>query len=184
MEYSEYYLIKPTEIDKIEKLVDKNTFDKEAEKKWTIVVSKNSKIKKSVDIALYFRNHAYTAWEFELFEKGKSIASGRFGDNDEAGIHYEQNFLKGDVKHMASLLGVDAKALEKNLKDEYPDVEVFAELVDFEIAPVTPYDLEKEKEQEEEEEWNNDYFGSSNEYDDDGYGNKGGSYRDDEEDYY
>ena len=147
MEYGDYYLVRPAEVGKLtklpaksRKLVEMMTKGIKKTDKWIELPIDEPKLPKLVDVAVHFNNYEWSAWDFDVFAKGKCILSGCFGENGEAGIDESMNELDGDVAKAASLLAVDPKKLAKILDDE--DMEKFAKLVGFEILPITPTDLE------------------------------------------
>ena len=60
-----------------------------------------------------------------LYAKGKTIANGLFGENEESGVSLDDNCLEGDLDAAAKLLGADAKKLRKVVEASDPDVEKF-----------------------------------------------------------
>lgn len=158
MEYSAYYVIPTKEVDKLSSLppismqVDDEALENiqlvelGPDKKWFIWVPEEEEdetIPQKVDVALYFENHEWASWQFRLYYQGKDIASGCFGENDESGVSLEDNYFNGDLKHVAEILQVDETNLKKILTAKEPNVEHFAELIGFEIIPVTPNDLQQ-----------------------------------------
>jgi hypothetical protein len=71
-----------------------------------------------------------SAWGFELWIKGKKIASATYGENLEWGIGEDDNGFEGDQAKTAALLGATPAKLKKCLDEA--GVEKFCKLVGFE----------------------------------------------------
>lgn len=145
MNYSQYYLIPAEEIDKIEKIDEYSDKILPGNERWEIVVADtaDSKLEQYVDMAIGFNNYEWDAWGFDFYWKGKAVVQLLFGENAEAGIDAEENYKKGSIQEMADLLKISSQKIEDILATEdVPDVEKFAELLDFPIMPVTAYDFE------------------------------------------
>lgn len=145
MQFGTYYLVRPSELKKLSKLasVKRLGFDlaKGTKKeRWVPVPVDDDKLPRAVDLALHFNNYAWSAWDFDVFVKGKNILSVCFGENDECGISEHMNGIEGSVPKAAEALDVDAKKLQKILEDE--EMEKLAKLVGFDVLPITPTDFE------------------------------------------
>jgi hypothetical protein len=149
MEFGDYWLVRPSELPKLSKLKasTRATIKKlgkltspNAKEKWIPLPLSDDKIPKVVDVALHFNNYEWSAWDFDVFAKGKPLLSVCFGENDECGISEDMNGIDGSVPDAAAALGVDAKKLAKVLDSE--DMEKLAKLVGFDVLPITPNDIE------------------------------------------
>jgi hypothetical protein len=146
MEFGAYYLVRPGEIKKLAKLATVKKLGKlvdaksKKKERWIPIPVDDDKLPKLVDLALHFNNYEYSAWDFDVFVKGKNILSVCFGENDECGISEDMNGIAGKVDKAADALDVDPKKLQKILDDE--DMEKLAKLVGFDVIPITPTDFE------------------------------------------
>ena len=71
-----------------------------------------------------------SAWGFELYAKGKHVASATYGENAEWGIDEDMNGFEGDVAKTADALGIKKAKLEKCLDAD--GVEKFCKAIGFE----------------------------------------------------
>ena len=140
-EYSIYWLVRPAERAKLPKSIGKDRILPCKGGKWSIVVT-DASLQKKTDVAIDFCNSEWSSWRFAIHAKGKQLLSGLFGENDEAGVSAEDNFLKGDVAAAAKVLGVDAARLREVLEADEPDVQAFADLVGFDIKYTSPAEFE------------------------------------------
>jgi hypothetical protein len=153
MEFGDYYLIRGSDISKLRGLKGAGVkgaqlFAKNAKKeKWIPVPVDNAKIPKLVDVALHLRDDEGSAWELEVYAKGKRIAYCLYGQNAETGVSLEDNECTGDWDKVAKLLGVDAKKLKAILKPKFPDLDKVAKLVGFPVIPITSTDMESYEEE-------------------------------------
>jgi hypothetical protein len=140
-EYSIYFLVRPAEVPKLPKKIPKERLIPCPGKKWTIVVTEDP-VHKHVDTAIDFCNSEWTSWQFTLYHKGKKVLSGLFGENLEAGVAAEDNYLRGDVDAAAKVLGLKAAKLREVLTSEDPRPQAFADLVGFDITSTSPAEFE------------------------------------------
>jgi hypothetical protein len=144
MEFGDYYLVRASELSKLRGLKGAQMFASTKPNKnerWIPVPLDSAKIPKLVDVALHFRDDEGGAYELEVYAKGKRIAYGLWGENEETGVSLEDNECTGDWNKVATLLDVDAKKLKKLLESDFPDMAKVAKLVGFPIIPITPSDF-------------------------------------------
>jgi hypothetical protein len=140
MDYSEYYVVPIAHRNAVAKIFEKHRLIDED--KFVIVISDKHKLFTKLPVALAFNNDEWSAWGFTLYVKGKPVAKGLFGENDESGVSLEDNCLEGDLDQAAKLLGVDPKKFRKTVEAAEPDVEKFLKVVGFGRYSVTPYELD------------------------------------------
>ena len=80
-------------------------------KGWLYVHSPSKSAVKFADMVLHYFDHESSAWDFDVYVKGKRIGGGIFGKNLETGAD-DQGF-DGDLAATARALGVDEKQLKK-----------------------------------------------------------------------
>ena len=156
MDYSQYYVVPVAHRAAVAKLFEKHRIIEE--KKFLIVISDDDKKAAKLDVALAFNNDEWSAWGFTLFVKGKTIANGLFGENEESGVSLDDNCLEGDLDEAARLLKVDAKKLRNVVEAEGPDVEKFMEVVGFGRYSITPYELDSETPKEKKALFDPEHF--------------------------
>jgi hypothetical protein len=83
---------------------------------WVYMISPSKKVARFSDVVLHYFDHEGSAWDFDLYLKGKRIGGGTFGVNGETGAH-DQGF-DGDIAATAKALGVDARKLERTFTDD------------------------------------------------------------------
>jgi hypothetical protein len=140
MDFSQYYVVPVAQLAAVTKLFEPHRIIEE--EKFVIVISDDDKRLAKLDVALAFNNDEWAAWGFTLFVKGKPVANGLFGENDETGVSAEDNCLEGDLDEAAKLLDVDPTKLRKVVEAEEPDVEEFMKVVGFERYSITPFELD------------------------------------------
>jgi hypothetical protein len=143
MDFSEYYVVPIKHRAAVAKLFERHRLIPDG-KKFIIVISNDHKKAKKLDVALAFNNDEWSAWGFELFAKGKTVAKGLFGENCETGVSLDDNCLEGDLDAAAKLLGADAKKFRKVVEAAEPDVEKFLKVVGFGRYSITPLELDSE----------------------------------------
>lgn len=156
MDYSEYYVVPIAHRKTVAKLFEKHRLIDE--KKFVIVISDKHALFKKLDVALAFNNDEWSAWGFTLYAKGKEIATGLFGENEESGVSLEDNCLEGDLDAAATLLGVDSKKFRKVVEASDPDVEKFMKVVGFDRYSITPYELDSETPKEKKALFDPEHF--------------------------
>jgi hypothetical protein len=156
VDYSEYYVVPIAHRAAVAKLFESHRLIEED--KFVIVISDDKKRAAKLDVALAFNNDEWSAWGFTLFVKGKPIASGLFGENEESGVSLEDNCLEGDLDKAAKLLGVDPKKLRKVVEAADPDVEKFLKVVGFGRYSITPYELDSEQPKEKKALFDPEHF--------------------------
>jgi hypothetical protein len=142
MDYSQYYVVPAAERAAVAKLFEPHRIIDDG--KFLIVVSDDHKLAGKLNVALDFHNDEWSAWGFTLYAKGKQIAHGLFGENDESGVSLEDNCLEGDLDVAAKLLGADAAKLRKMIEVAVPDVEKFIKAVGFGRYSITPFELDSD----------------------------------------
>jgi len=141
MDFSHYLVVPIAHRTQVKKLFDARRVTDE--KKFSIVFSDDPKLIKQLDLALEFTNDEWSAWSFTLYAKGKQLAYGVFGENEETGISLEDNCLEGDLDEAARLLGASPKKLRKVLEeDEGSDVEAFVKAVGFGRYSMTAHEVD------------------------------------------
>ncbi len=127
-EHSEYYLIKPDELVKIQSLLGRHSIiDNKASKKWLIIVvdTEETHIHEYVKFAIYFKNHKGNGWGFDFYHRRRWVC----GVLDSK----EESYRAGNFKKMASLLELKTNAVEKLFNSEHPEAKFFAKIMGFEI---------------------------------------------------
>jgi hypothetical protein len=147
MEFGDYWLVRPTEIKKLSKLKPKSRALLKklgklggGKERWVPLPLDDGNVAKVVDVALHFNNYEWSAWDFDVYAKGKCVLSVCFGENDECGISEDMNGVQGSVEKAAAVLDIDPKKLAKVVESE--DMEKLAKLVGFDVLPITPTDIE------------------------------------------
>jgi hypothetical protein len=152
MEFGDYWLVRPSEIKKLSKLkkaksraiiakIGKMISAKKKER-WVPIPLADDQMEKLFDVVLHFNNYEWSAWDFDVYSKGKKVLSVCFGENDECGISEDMNGIDGSVEKAAAALDVNPKKLKTVLEAE--DMEKLAKLVGFDVLPITPTDLERD----------------------------------------
>jgi hypothetical protein len=156
MDFSQYYVVPIAHRAAVAKLFEAHRIIEED--KFVIVISDDEKRAAKLDVALSFNNDEWAAWGFTVYAKGKVVANGIFGENDETGISIDDNCLEGDLDEAARLLGVDAKKLRKVVESEDADVEKFIKVVGFGRYSITPYELDSAQPKEKKALFDPEHF--------------------------
>ncbi len=156
MDYSEYYVVPKAGRAAVKKLFESHRIIDDG--KFLVVISDDEKRAAKLDVALQFHNDEWSAWGFTLYAKGKTIANGLFGENEESGVSLDDNCLDGDLDLAAKLLGVDAKKLRKVVEASDPDVEKFIKVVGFGRYSITPYELDSDQPKEKKALFDPEHF--------------------------
>lgn len=96
-------------------------------KTWLYIHSPSKNTVKFADPMIHFFDHEGSAWDFDVYMKGKRIGGAIFGTNLETGAS-NQGFT-GDLAATAKALAVDKKKLEKTF---VKDSKKFFALLDLE----------------------------------------------------
>ena len=140
MDFSHYLVVPIAHRSQVKKVFDPRRVTDE--KKFSIVFSDDRKLIKQLEVALEFVNDEWSAWSFTLYAKGKEVAHGVFGENDETSITLDDNCLEGDLDLAAKLLGVTPKRFRAVLEDEAQDVEAFVKVVGFGRYSMTAHEVD------------------------------------------
>ncbi len=157
MDFSQYYVVPIAHRAAVAKLFEAHRIIEE-DKFVIVIISDDDKRVAKLDVALAFNNDEWSAWGFTLFVKGKPVANGLFGENDETGVSIEDNCLEGDLDEAAKLLGVDAKKLRKVVESEDADVEKFMKVVGFGRYSITAYELDSAQPKEKKTLFDPEHF--------------------------